>query len=121
MLHFREIYFVIFVSVKLYDLFFSQTKSVTSEKLRFVANSTCSDSKPKSANRFRVSVHFNTPLVLERQLKDHSAGASVAGMVQTSLKAIITLARRIPSIALVFSEGLLAKPNFLACLIDVLP
>jgi hypothetical protein len=42
-------------------------------------------------------------------------------MVQTSLKAIITLGRRISSFVLVYSEGLLAKQNFLAYLIYTLP
>ena len=121
MLNFREIYCVTFVSAKLYELFFSLTKSVTSEKSRFIANSASSDSKPKSANRFWVSVDFNTSLVLERQLKEPSAWATIAGMVQTSLKAIIALGRRISNFVLVYSEGLLAKQNFLAYLIDILP
>jgi hypothetical protein len=65
-------------------------------------------------------VEFNTPLVLERQLKVRSAGATVAGMVQTSPKAIITLGRRISNIVLVYSEGLLANQTFLAYLIAIL-
>jgi hypothetical protein len=59
--------------VELYELFFSQTKSVTSEKSGFIANSASSDSKLKSAKRFWVAVGFNTPLVLERQLKERCA------------------------------------------------
>jgi hypothetical protein len=73
MLNFRKIYCVTFVSVELYELYFSQTISVTSEKSRFVANSASSDSKPKYAKRFLFTVDFNTPLVLERQLKERSA------------------------------------------------
>jgi hypothetical protein len=69
MLNFREIYCVTFISVELYELSFSQTKSVTSEKSRFIANSASSDSKPKSVNRFWVAVGFKTSLVLERQMK----------------------------------------------------
>jgi hypothetical protein len=42
-------------------------------------------------------------------------------MVQTRLKAIITLGGRISSFVLVYLEGLLAKQNFLSYLIDILP
>jgi len=66
MLNFCEIYCVTFVSVEIYELFFSQTKSITSEKSRFIANFASNDSKPKSANRFWVAVDFNTSLVPER-------------------------------------------------------
>ena len=73
MLNSREIYCVKFVSLELYEHFFSQTKSVTSEKSCFIANSASSDSKLKSANQFWVAVDFNTSLVLGRQLKELSA------------------------------------------------
>jgi hypothetical protein len=39
-------------------------------------------------------------------MKEISAWATVAGMAQTRLKAIITLGRRIPCFVIVYSEGI---------------